>query len=961
MRGRTIFLFVFLFSLIFAVVGFAQIKRRTSLPAESHPPSSKKILQRGKPLLREVQASDLSIEKVYQKECRLYVGIVNRGKGRVTDKDYRNGKLKVLYRAVVPGAKGQASTFDLSKVDPKRTLKSPGKWVEFNTGITLGMAKIYKVTVKFTDLKDDVHGRGKKWLMKDLILPDSCVTGIRKPATGKPPHGSFPKPAEMKVPLKKMPEGAKTPPQLKQERQRKFRQMSKKNLGVKVHRITTRKGPLSMRLSQKIEGRSGRKFQRMSKNVPKGFIRSRKKPPQRTRGELGKIGKTFEKSIEPIYSECGNGEIFYPRNGQVLSVGEFEDLIFYEPPYFWTPDKWRIPCIYNDKRNYTAVMYIKDLDHTFTLGPCSITFNHIPPDSKSCFGDDAQEYLSKACSFSSNFSYYEGLKNCLSGRQYYVEIEVRDIESNSVVGRYRSGVFTVSQPEAETQSPTKVHIIPDCPVKVNKAVFRGFYSGKDSFKNRTCNLLTNIDCDAEFYKEDRAFGAILLIELVFKAKNGKPFNEVCDLERNNIEIFQYFVCHDSKGNVHTPVHGPEPISKYIVINGSEAKIRGDGMLRLISDLDQGLSFCDVRLGLDFRCCENCRNKRVWLPGKIFIHEKTGLWAGSPWHIFIRKIEYRNQEYNYLVSKKNIKLHYDTGVKKTPGGCVKLYYFSPTQGKWVFLKEAFNWYGEGYITFTLPDEIGNRIPLKLMWCPGSEGVPGRESWSCSENCINLEEYQGDLSELDRYSLSFAEAKKTYPLRYLKLTKFKRPVNVVYVGRPYSITWISDSKSEPVQIDIVSPYEKHLGRVSDTGSYLWTPASEDAVAEGIKIRVKKVGDYAPYDETGRIMVRNIGVKILSPVERSTYQKNKTLQITWMLEAPEYEKRGKVRIYYRVKGEGDWPPFRFIAEVPASQSSYTWIIPDVENTPKEAQIELEWQKSVTRFLPTKSYFKTATFIIK
>lgn len=83
--------------------------------------------------------------------------------------------------------------------------------------------------------------------------------------------------------------------------------------------------------------------------------------------------------------------------------------------------------------------------------------------------------------------------------------------------------------------------------------------------------------------------------------------------------------------------------------------------------------------------------------------------------------------------------------------------------------------------------------------------------------------------------------------------------------------------------------------------------------------------------------------------------------MLEAPEYEKRGKVRIYYRVKGEGDWPPFRFIAEVPASQSSYTWIIPDVENTPKEAQIELEWQKSVTRFLPTKSYFKTATFIIK
>ncbi len=157
------------------------------------------------------RASDLSIERVYLRDCKVQVVVKNRGSAGVTDEDYRNGKLRVKLHWKVPRGGGRTHTFALSQVDTHRVLRSPGMSVDFNTGITLGASEIYHVAAELVNLGHDLSQEGQKKLTQDLILPQQCLSRPRKPGTRKPPTAGFPRPEKLEKPIQGKPWPKKTP------------------------------------------------------------------------------------------------------------------------------------------------------------------------------------------------------------------------------------------------------------------------------------------------------------------------------------------------------------------------------------------------------------------------------------------------------------------------------------------------------------------------------------------------------------------------------------------------------------------------------------------------------------------------------------------------------------------------------------------------------------------------------
>ncbi len=157
------------------------------------------------------RASDLSIERVYLRDCKVQVVVKNRGSAGVTDEDYRNGKLRVKLHWKVPRGGGRTHTFALSQVDTHRVLRSPGMSVDFNTGITLGASEIYHVTAELVNLRHDLSQEGQKKLTQDLIFPQQCLSRPRKPGTRKPPTAGFPRPEKLEKPIQGKPWPKKTP------------------------------------------------------------------------------------------------------------------------------------------------------------------------------------------------------------------------------------------------------------------------------------------------------------------------------------------------------------------------------------------------------------------------------------------------------------------------------------------------------------------------------------------------------------------------------------------------------------------------------------------------------------------------------------------------------------------------------------------------------------------------------
>ncbi|MEO0303577.1 MAG: hypothetical protein ABIM76_07385, partial [candidate division WOR-3 bacterium] len=184
---------LFLF-LIFAFNAYGEVP--THLPSNIPPKeTSPSKITPVSPLIQK--ASDLSIEKVYLKDCRIYVVLKNIGSGGVTDEDYQSGELMVL---VKKGERDfEKNSFKLKDVDPKFILKTPAQQIEFDTKIKC--SEQMQVKVLLSGLKADSK-KGKKEYAATLVPLKFCLEeGIRKivPATGP---GSSPKVLESDKVLK---------------------------------------------------------------------------------------------------------------------------------------------------------------------------------------------------------------------------------------------------------------------------------------------------------------------------------------------------------------------------------------------------------------------------------------------------------------------------------------------------------------------------------------------------------------------------------------------------------------------------------------------------------------------------------------------------------------------------------------------------------------------------------------
>ncbi len=122
---------------------------------------------------RREKKSDLSIKKVYVKDCYIHVVIKNEGKGKLRNSDWMKGKLILKIKSSrKSGVKIKNYTFSLKQVDPNGYLKKPGRRVDFNTGILC--KKSMWVRVRLKNLKRDGN-RGCKQLSLTLSPSGACA------------------------------------------------------------------------------------------------------------------------------------------------------------------------------------------------------------------------------------------------------------------------------------------------------------------------------------------------------------------------------------------------------------------------------------------------------------------------------------------------------------------------------------------------------------------------------------------------------------------------------------------------------------------------------------------------------------------------------------------------------------------------------------------------------------------
>ncbi len=123
---------------------------------------------------RREKKSDLSIKRVYVKDCYIHVVIKNEGKGKLKNTDWVKGKLILKIKSSRKSGvkKIRNYAFSLKQVDPSGYLKKPGKEVDFNTKILCKESMWVRVRLK--NLKRDGK-RGCKQLSLNLFPPEACT------------------------------------------------------------------------------------------------------------------------------------------------------------------------------------------------------------------------------------------------------------------------------------------------------------------------------------------------------------------------------------------------------------------------------------------------------------------------------------------------------------------------------------------------------------------------------------------------------------------------------------------------------------------------------------------------------------------------------------------------------------------------------------------------------------------
>jgi hypothetical protein len=140
------------------------------------------------PISPGVQKSfDLSIDKVFLKDCNIHIVIKNIGSVKVSEAGYRSGLLVIRSRPY-------NTSWPLTKIDPRKELNGPRRQVAFNTNLKLTQ----KATVEF--LMEKVIGdlsKGRKRVKQVLTPPVMCaeVRPVGKPKVPPPAKPSAQKPS----------------------------------------------------------------------------------------------------------------------------------------------------------------------------------------------------------------------------------------------------------------------------------------------------------------------------------------------------------------------------------------------------------------------------------------------------------------------------------------------------------------------------------------------------------------------------------------------------------------------------------------------------------------------------------------------------------------------------------------------------------------------------------------------
>ncbi len=622
------------------------------------------------------RASDLSIERVYLRDCKVQVLVKNRGSAGVTDEDYRNGELRVKLHWRVPKGGGRTHTFALSQVDTHRVLKRPGMSVDFNTGISLGASEIYHVTAELVNLRHDLSQEGQKKLTQDLILPQQCLSRPRKPGTRKPSTGGFPRPKELEKTVQGKPLPERTPGL--------ERRLSSKKLN-----ILPEKAKKFSKLGDK------RELQHMStpptSNVLKGF-------------PLSKTEKVKEiVSGSEIFAQRVSRE-FCPQQGKAYyykhSERNWGQLEISENGHDWNylvvrgcnwPNR-HTPGYESYKFSYKLVG-IDDGIEIFTVLP----EDFLPFNERDMI----------------NYFYKDPPP---SGRRYQVVLTIRD-RNNLTVATYRTGIFTLNW-----YNPEKFEFgEAEGTLEQSAFILNPFVM---EFRWQNENLMSPGVLKAEENVPGKEYSGFIFtgLELNFRTEDGSYIQDVCNYDRNRYSSLREAIRNTTKLITE---------AKYLPKNEEDIEVDMDWAVlgdNFIINRNE-IYFPDLTLALNligpgmteitFKI-EFC-GYTFSVPKKIVIYDDISEQEAKPLEVKIERITTPlGGDVQYLTPDEYI-LVFNTSKLITIGTFV-LYYFDPVSHSWLELNRMSGkdrpLVGSDKLSFSLKDlaetYVGNKVKFKLDW-------------------------------------------------------------------------------------------------------------------------------------------------------------------------------------------------------------------------------------------------------
>ncbi|MBX6423274.1 hypothetical protein [Thermosulfurimonas sp. F29] len=854
--------------------------------------------------------SDLSLERVYLAGCNIHVVIRNRGKGAVSDEDYRTGRLVVELKPAVTGKEAVKArlpktgkhTFTLKNVDPKRMLRKPGARVDFDTRIKC--AGRISIKISLEGFKKD-GSAGRKYLYSALVPPLICTP--RALSSG------------IKV--------TKKPSSVGEGEKAGLRGPKQKERIAKGRKITSKTAVSMSRSLQKARSFSPtqKELKPMSR-IPGGLAGRGFKPAEELKGRTGRIPNPVR-----LIPYCGNGEFTSPKHGatyyyRMLGVMENTLSLREQGSLEWTGEwvHWKKPCAYSTEGDYSEFdderyeynfsLVCLDDGKTFTM--------------KHALGFWAFENHEESRDYFFRPVYVEGAAAPASGKRFQVVVNVVDRNSNETVATYRSGIFRLlyytgqgefSEEEPSSEQPTVFTIVP--PV-----VLEEYRAGTESQVTRGEVNLMRADNVVSISEVGLGGGLVLKVVPIFKTRDGSDIAETCgNLEVKDRTKMIVFVekedpIYPTDVVVIERTEDLSPPSYDWVADGS--RYYPQHPIIFAATMERNWKQVIFRFELEF-----C-GRRFEVPHQVVVYRDRD--EAHPMRVYIDRV----RRGDYLSASTTNYVEYHTEGYAT-GGCFRLYVWNPLTASWELLHNEIYNLGRGDFSVNLEnlkeDYVGRSVKLRLDWC---------SLWDPPEGCKCEGREEGLI---DSYVREF-------PFRNIVVLAPTQGEEVL-VNTDYVVRWASSDRAGQVEIYFCQWGSGDCflrARIGDTGSYVWHVREEDYAlgARGATIKVKKISNgYEVVGESKKFRILPWGIDIITPAGGERISRSGTsYTLIWDLHVPPNKVAGKVKLYYRTRApREEWSQWQLIDEVSPEQETYTWRVGDLNVANVQAQVKVECRTHV------------------